>query len=159
MLSSTIEKTPKPTPKAPRRCYVFGCTNDGVFCCRGCKSAYYCSKECQIVNWKLHRKVCGKPSAYFWKEPASGTLTAQVWSVEDMAVITEESQFDPDPPEEHAHLNDWWADRPFILRGKVIFKASFVSSSFLIVSFLCFKKISLSLSLQQAAFCDKRVDS
>jgi hypothetical protein len=26
--------------------------------CKRCKAAYYCSKECQVTNWKKHKNVC-----------------------------------------------------------------------------------------------------
>jgi hypothetical protein len=26
--------------------------------CQSCKAAYYCSKECQVADWKSHKKVC-----------------------------------------------------------------------------------------------------
>lgn len=28
--------------------------------CKKCSSIVYCSKECQVEHWKLHKKVCGK---------------------------------------------------------------------------------------------------
>jgi hypothetical protein len=33
---------------------------DGVLLmkCKRCKLAYYCSKECQVADWKSHKKVC-----------------------------------------------------------------------------------------------------
>jgi MYND finger len=27
--------------------------------CSRCKITYYCSKECQVADWKSHRKICG----------------------------------------------------------------------------------------------------
>lgn len=26
--------------------------------CSGCKSAWYCSKRCQVEHWKIHKEVC-----------------------------------------------------------------------------------------------------
>ena len=26
--------------------------------CGKCKNIHYCSKECQVYNWKLHKVVC-----------------------------------------------------------------------------------------------------
>ncbi len=28
--------------------------------CAWCKKAYYCSKECQVQHWKVHKKLCKK---------------------------------------------------------------------------------------------------
>jgi hypothetical protein len=28
--------------------------------CQRCKLAYYCSKECQVANWKRHKKMCNE---------------------------------------------------------------------------------------------------
>ena len=30
-----------------------------LLCCTRCKSAAYCSAECQKADWKFHKKVCG----------------------------------------------------------------------------------------------------
>jgi MYND finger len=27
-------------------------------CCRQCLRAYYCSRECQVAAWKLHKLEC-----------------------------------------------------------------------------------------------------
>jgi len=28
--------------------------------CARCKAAYYCSKACQVTDWKKHKMICGK---------------------------------------------------------------------------------------------------
>jgi hypothetical protein len=32
----------------------------GLKLCSGCDKAYYCSKECQLENWQLHKSDCNK---------------------------------------------------------------------------------------------------
>jgi hypothetical protein len=32
--------------------------NSGFMKCGGCKITYYCSKKCQLENWKEHKKIC-----------------------------------------------------------------------------------------------------
>lgn len=27
-------------------------------CCTGCKITFYCSKECQVADWKTHKSQC-----------------------------------------------------------------------------------------------------
>jgi len=39
-----------------RRCK--NCTNEGKLVCSACKSVFYCSKECQIQDWKFHTVFC-----------------------------------------------------------------------------------------------------
>jgi hypothetical protein len=36
------------------------CENSCFDACSQCNKIYYCSKKCQINNWKLHKKTCGK---------------------------------------------------------------------------------------------------
>ena len=28
--------------------------------CGGCQQVYYCSKQCQVKDWKFHKPICGK---------------------------------------------------------------------------------------------------
>jgi predicted Zn-ribbon and HTH transcriptional regulator len=35
-----------------------GCGKDATNRCSRCKSEWYCSKECQIQRWKLHKELC-----------------------------------------------------------------------------------------------------
>jgi ankyrin repeat protein len=39
-------------------CGAIGCTNIGQRTCSGCKSARYCSAECQKQTWKAHKVSC-----------------------------------------------------------------------------------------------------
>lgn len=34
------------------------CKNKAKFKCKKCKSSNYCSKDCQITNWPIHKKIC-----------------------------------------------------------------------------------------------------
>ena len=45
-----------PTP--PSYCQSCGKTELRLFRCSACRSATYCSKECQCKNWKEHKPVC-----------------------------------------------------------------------------------------------------
>lgn len=44
------------------RCQVLASPEISLKCCARCKSAYYCSKECQTSHWKVHKKSCGLAS-------------------------------------------------------------------------------------------------
>jgi hypothetical protein len=37
-------------------------------CCGKCMSVAYCSRECQIKDWKEHKKVCVAKSGYGLKK-------------------------------------------------------------------------------------------
>mmetsp|Transcript_15089 Transcript_15089/g.22266 ORF Transcript_15089/g.22266 Transcript_15089/m.22266 type:complete len:230 (-) Transcript_15089:164-853(-) len=40
-------------------CAAAGCNNRGKFTCSGCKMTYYCSKKCQLDDWKVkHKSIC-----------------------------------------------------------------------------------------------------
>ena len=28
--------------------------------CSRCKTTFYCSRDCQIGDWKIHKRICGK---------------------------------------------------------------------------------------------------
>ena len=43
------------TKKSSLTCPNASCKNEGNFACSRCKSASYCSKECQKAAWKLHK--------------------------------------------------------------------------------------------------------
>ena len=36
------------------------CKKDGTLRCSKCKRVFYCSKECQLRDWPIHKSVCGK---------------------------------------------------------------------------------------------------
>ena len=51
---------PVPDPNRAAKCFAVGCTKAGDKNkrCGKCFVAMYCSKECQIANWKAHKPVC-----------------------------------------------------------------------------------------------------
>jgi len=34
------------------------CKKEGNLRCNRCKAAFYCSKECQVQDWKSHKAIC-----------------------------------------------------------------------------------------------------
>ena len=40
-------------------CHHCGSTGVDVMKCSQCRKAEYCSRECQSLNWKFHKKSCG----------------------------------------------------------------------------------------------------
>lgn len=41
-------------------CHGYDCKKPGIYTCGRCKLARYCSKECQVSNWKYHKITCTK---------------------------------------------------------------------------------------------------
>ncbi|KAA1477214.1 hypothetical protein DENSPDRAFT_828525 [Dentipellis sp. KUC8613] len=37
---------------------ALNCTRDGTLACTSCRLVSYCSKDCQVKHWKLHKKDC-----------------------------------------------------------------------------------------------------
>ena len=33
---------------------------DSLLFCSKCQLTAYCSRECQVLDWKVHKKTCGK---------------------------------------------------------------------------------------------------
>ncbi|TCD67331.1 hypothetical protein EIP91_000252 [Steccherinum ochraceum] len=54
------ENTAKEDDRMSKRCRVCSRTEPQVtlFRCSGCQFIFYCSKECQKANWKLHKESC-----------------------------------------------------------------------------------------------------
>ena len=47
-----------PPPPPPPSCFFCGAIRDDLLTCNGCKSAYFCSRDCQIAGWKDHKPEC-----------------------------------------------------------------------------------------------------
>jgi len=69
-----FEARAKNLPK--QKCYISGCLEEGTELCGkvtpGCSQVYYCSSQCNLMNWDLHRPECEQirdmdedPFAYF----------------------------------------------------------------------------------------------
>ena len=43
---------------APPNCFYCNAEGAGVKRCVKCHEAFYCSKECQIAHWKVHKHMC-----------------------------------------------------------------------------------------------------
>ncbi|KAI0108740.1 hypothetical protein F4776DRAFT_643594 [Hypoxylon sp. NC0597] len=46
------------------------CKKAGAFGCAGCRLTAYCSKECQVAHWPIHRKDCNSPLQKSTWEPS-----------------------------------------------------------------------------------------
>lgn len=44
--------------KKNNQCCNIGCSKKGSFTCSGCKTEAYCSRECQIGHWAVHKNTC-----------------------------------------------------------------------------------------------------
>ncbi|TFL01321.1 hypothetical protein BDV98DRAFT_567901 [Pterulicium gracile] len=45
-------------PVIPKdRCVTCHVQQDGLKCCQKCRSAPYCSRECQVADWKDRKKA------------------------------------------------------------------------------------------------------
>jgi hypothetical protein len=62
------------------RCAGAGCTNVGTKKCGRCNSSKYCSRQCQIQDWKQrHKHRCNHPdteSTWVGRVPASWLITS-----------------------------------------------------------------------------------
>ena len=50
-----------PVHSPPSRCFSVTCkqpSSTGLMKCTRCKVASYCTKDCQVADWPIHRRVC-----------------------------------------------------------------------------------------------------
>lgn len=59
-LMSLITKCPGHCLEQPKNpvCQCCSIPVDSSMKCGACKAVYYCSKECQIKNWAIHKEIC-----------------------------------------------------------------------------------------------------
>ena len=57
--SSPVTKTYPNIAPACGSCYTKGETGNPLKACAKCMVRYYCSKECQKIDWKEHKHSCG----------------------------------------------------------------------------------------------------
>mmetsp|Transcript_29758 Transcript_29758/g.59185 ORF Transcript_29758/g.59185 Transcript_29758/m.59185 type:complete len:270 (-) Transcript_29758:124-933(-) len=64
--SDTEEAAPTCPPVAPPECSKDGCSNPGDLDkrCGKCFVARYCSRECQVAHWKIHKSECKKNRSF-----------------------------------------------------------------------------------------------
>jgi hypothetical protein len=48
--------------------------------CQQCKAAYYCSKHCQVADWKTHKKMCNKLNNGVVSRSACMTSQTTLWA-------------------------------------------------------------------------------
>lgn len=70
-----------------RKCII--CSDKAPKCCGQCKAAWYCSAECQISDWAVHRLLCKSykdfltpPTKYSYRAiffPVNETKPKFVW--------------------------------------------------------------------------------
>lgn len=60
-----------------QRCHVSGCFLCAVDLCKRCRMVVYCSRKCQLADWKSHKKVC-KMMSYFTHPPRTVSLSRPV---------------------------------------------------------------------------------
>ena len=59
-----MQKKEDPESKNVQPCGNPECTMNGELKCTRCKTSYYCSKECQHICWKTHKKTCKKETEF-----------------------------------------------------------------------------------------------
>ena len=67
------EEEGEPAKKAPRVCQMCGKEAAKMKKCSVCKRVRYCSEECQLKDWKEHKKACKTKAAVVGKGGGEGT--------------------------------------------------------------------------------------
>lgn len=56
--SSISPSSPRPESEETAANKCKSCGNDGMKKCGGCRQVYYCSRKCQLNDWKRHKREC-----------------------------------------------------------------------------------------------------
>jgi hypothetical protein len=51
-----------------------------IMSCQRCKVAYYCNRECQVADWKIHKKMCKAISNSPGSHSAHKTFNTTMWA-------------------------------------------------------------------------------
>lgn len=51
--------------KSINQCNTCFRASDDLRCCSKCKYAYYCNRDCQLLNWKSHKLLCERTGSEF----------------------------------------------------------------------------------------------
>jgi hypothetical protein len=51
-----------------------------LMCYQRCKVAYYCKRECQVADWKSHKKMCNAISSSTVSHSAQKTIQTTMWA-------------------------------------------------------------------------------
>jgi hypothetical protein len=63
VVASQLKGAPVP-PAAPKKCCnTCSSVTGDLKLCSGCQSAYYCSRDCQAKDFKVHKKACKAAAA------------------------------------------------------------------------------------------------
>jgi MYND finger len=74
------DKKPKPKPKPKPHlacCYCLVTPENGTMVCKRCGVQRYCSRECQLHDWKKHQPVCKRMEPQCKKTPDLSLLAAK----------------------------------------------------------------------------------
>ena len=66
----------KPKKQIKGKCAL--CNSEATATCSKCKSAYYCSRNCQKSDWKIHKKTCNPISKHTQTPVVESPLDAEI---------------------------------------------------------------------------------
>ncbi|CAB9498505.1 expressed unknown protein [Seminavis robusta] len=89
------------SPSAPRAVYVCGnggCRKKTTKRCDQCKCVGYCSRECQVADWKAgHKKVCNKSKSKKQNDKKIGAAAAETRDVTSPALAKQNELLQKNP--------------------------------------------------------------
>lgn len=80
--------------------------------CAKCKTTLYCSRICQMADWKTHRKVCANNAAAAAAAAAAGSSTASTTPASNATNALNDSHAAIDKPFHRLEARTWLHDRP-----------------------------------------------